>query len=263
MYCFGSGRSPSGIEKAPERTPDEARPPADIRPHPPPGAAAPAEGGRDPGGFAGMSAQLTGFLASWILLGLSAGLSPGPILTLVITETLKYSPREGIKVAVSPLITDAPIVAAAAFGLSQLSDHTAVVGVIYLLGGGFLAYLGIDSLRFKGADLLPLEAAPPRSLRRGIIANFLNPSPYLFWLSIGAPLVVAAWRTSPAAAAAFLIVFYLLLVGSKVLIALAVGKSRRFLRSRGYILVIRCLGAALLIFAAFFFRNAAIHLGFA
>ena len=51
-----------------------------------------------------MTISLMGFLASATLLGLSAGLSPGPLLTLVISETLRSSARGGIKVA---LITTA------------------------------------------------------------------------------------------------------------------------------------------------------------
>ena len=195
------------------------------------------------------------FLASGTLLGLSAGFSPGPLLTLVISETLKYSPREGIKVALSPLITDIPIVALSVFGLSQLSDHMLLVGVISLLGGMFLAYLGFDSLAFKGTAFKPVDADPARSLHKGVIVNFLNPSPYLFWLSIGAPLIVEAWDASPAAAAAFILVFYTLLVGAKICIALAVGRSRTYLQSRQYIIIIRCLGIALLIFAGVFFKN--------
>jgi len=46
-------------------------------------------------------------------LGLSAGLSPGPLLALVIVQTLTYSVREGVKVAAAPLVTDLPIVLAA------------------------------------------------------------------------------------------------------------------------------------------------------
>jgi len=45
-----------------------------------------------------------------IILGLVAGLSPGPMLALVIAETLKFGKEEGFKVAVSPLITDLVLV---------------------------------------------------------------------------------------------------------------------------------------------------------
>lgn len=49
------------------------------------------------------------FLISGIIFGLSAGISPGPLLALVISETLKFGRKEGIKVAIAPLITDIPI----------------------------------------------------------------------------------------------------------------------------------------------------------
>ena len=45
-----------------------------------------------------------------LLLGLGEGIKPGPLNTLVITETLQHDWRSGTKVALSPLITDAPII---------------------------------------------------------------------------------------------------------------------------------------------------------
>ena len=49
-------------------------------------------------------------LASGILLGLSAGLAPGPMLALVLAQTLRHGTREGCKVALTPLVTDPPII---------------------------------------------------------------------------------------------------------------------------------------------------------
>lgn len=207
-----------------------------------------------------LTGAVAGALASGALLGLSAGTSPGPLLTLVLTETLKYGPREGVKIALSPLITDVPIIALTVLGLSRLSDHAPLMGGLSLLGGLFSAYLGYASLTFRGLDPADLHLAPPRSLRTGVIANLLNPSPYLFWVSIGAPLIVEAWRVHPGAAAAFLLAFYALLVGSKACIALTVGKSRGMLHPRRHRLVVRVLGLALLAFAALFFKKACLHL---
>ena len=48
-----------------------------------------------------------------VVFGLAAGLMPGPLLALVIQQTLRHGPGEGIKVAAAPLLTDLPIVAAA------------------------------------------------------------------------------------------------------------------------------------------------------
>jgi len=193
------------------------------------------------------------FLLSGILLGLSSGLSPGPLLTLVVSETLRHGARAGIGVALAPLLTDLPIVLAAVLLLRPLTDQTVPLALINLGGGLYLAWLGIQGVRFRGAELEPSD--PAGSLRRGVIANFLNPSPYLFWLAVGAPTVLAAWREGWPAAAVFIVAFYALLVGSKVLLALALGRARHLLRSGGYILLMRGLGLLLLGYALLFLRE--------
>lgn len=50
------------------------------------------------------------FITAGAALGLSAGFSPGPLLTLVLTETLHHGVKAGIRVALAPMITDAPII---------------------------------------------------------------------------------------------------------------------------------------------------------
>jgi threonine/homoserine/homoserine lactone efflux protein len=59
------------------------------------------------------------------------------------------------------------------------------------------------------------------------MVNFLNPHPYLFWGAVGAPVVVQAWAQSPWQAAGFVIMFYLMLVGSKVVLALVLHRFRQ------------------------------------
>jgi len=194
------------------------------------------------------------FLFSGIAFGLSAGLSPGPLLTLVISETLKHGIRSGIKVAIAPLLTDLPIVSMAVFLLSHLADVKPVIGAISRGGAAFLIYLGYESLVFKGVEL---DTAPvrPKSFQKGIAANFLNPSPYLFWISIGGPMMIKAMDISVMPTVWFIVGFYLLLVGSKVLLAVIVGKSRKFLKSSHYIYTVRLLGIVLVAFAVMFVRD--------
>ena len=133
------------------------------------------------------------FLLSGVVFGLSAGLTPGPLLTLVVSETLRHGTKEGTKVSIAPLLTDLPIVSFTLFILSRMSDIQPVIGGIFLLGSLFLVYLGYENLSFKGIDF-DLEHIKPQSLKKGVVANFLNPHPYLFWLSIGAPMVLKASR---------------------------------------------------------------------
>ncbi|MCP4709528.1 MAG: LysE family transporter [Planctomycetes bacterium] len=198
--------------------------------------------------------EILGFLVSGVVFGAVAGVSPGPLLALVISETVRHSKKEGILVAAAPLVTDAPIVALSLLVLAKLSSSDVILAVISLAGAGFIGYLAWESLKVKGMEV-DLQQVKAHSLRKGLLTNVLSPHPYIFWGTIGAPTVLAAWRTSRAAAVLWIAGFYLLLVGSKVAIALMVDKSKGFLKSAGYVWVIRILGVALLIFAVVFVRQ--------
>ena len=199
------------------------------------------------------------FLLSGLLFGLSAGWTPGPLFMLVISETLKHGFKEGIKVAMAPLLTDLPIIAAALFLLSRLSNVELIFGIISLLGGLFIIYLGYESLRFKGVEIESMVSRP-QSLKKGIIANVLNPAPYLFWLTIGGPIILKAVRIHILWVFCFVLSLYLVFISSKIGIAFAVGKSRVFLKSRGYIYTIRTLGVVLLLYSIRFFINGLLYL---
>ena len=153
--------------------------------------------------------------------------------------------------ALAPLVTDLPIITAAVLLLRPLADQNLPLALITLSGGLYLAWLGWRGLRFRGAELGSDDSAG--AWRRGAIANLLNPSPYLFWLAVGAPTVLAAWREGWPSAVAFVGAFYLMLVGSKIVLALALGRTQQvLLRSGGYIVLMRGMGFLLLGYALFF-----------
>ncbi len=193
---------------------------------------------------------------SGAVLGLSAGWSPGPLLTLVISETLRSGIAAGIRVAAAPLITDTPIILVALVLMPRLNASLEVMGVITLAGAVVITWMAVESIAFKGA-LIEGTSDPPASIWRGVLANALNPSPYLFWFTVGGALVLRTADQNLAAAAVFILVFYIFLVGSKMVLALAVGRYRRFLRSRVYVWTLRLLGGLLLVFAARFLWQAA------
>ncbi len=200
------------------------------------------------------------FVAAGVTLGLAAGLAPGPMTALVLSETLRHGRGAGLRVSFAPLITDAPIVAVALLLLARLTRAEPVLGAISMLGAGFVGGLGIQGLRFRGAELDP-SAGEPRSLRKGVITNFLNPHPYLFWFTVGGPMTVRAWAKGPAAAVGFVAMFYVFLIGTKVVLALLVDRSRRVLSGRGYVWANRVLGGVLLVLALVLLRDGLQFLG--
>jgi len=94
---------------------------------------------------------MTEFIAVGIVLGLSAGFAPGPLLALVISETLRHDIRSGVRVAVSPIFTDLPIIILTLVVLSQLSDFHNILGIISLIGGCVILFLGYESMNPKSS----------------------------------------------------------------------------------------------------------------
>ncbi len=193
-------------------------------------------------------------MISGIVLGLSAGFSPGPLTALVISQALQYGAREGLKVALAPFISDMPIILLSIFALTRLQNFQTILGVISFVGALFVAYLAYSSFKAKQIDV-DIKNVQPRSLGKGTLVNFFSPHPYLFWLTIGAPNVVEAWSRSPLVAVGFLVCFYSCLVGGKMLLAVMAARSKQLLTGKAYVYVMRVLGVLLLAFAFLLMRD--------
>ena len=201
------------------------------------------------------------FLVSGCVFGLAGGFTPGPTTALIVSQTVRFGLRDGIKIAIAPLLTDAPIIVAAIVLVGRLARFEPVLGVITLLGAAFLFYLAVESIRIRGVEVAGQEVEP-HSIRKGFMVNLLNPHPYLFWFVIGAPTLLKAAKESVLAAVLFVVGLYVCLIGAKILVACLVARSRSFLKSRGYVYVNRLLGIALAVFAFLFLRDGLAFLGF-
>ena len=200
---------------------------------------------------------MAAFLAG-VSLGFGAGISPGPLLTLVITTTLARGLAAGLRVGLSPLLTDAPIILIAVLAVDALPAWAA--SALGLVGGIYVVYLGVETMRSARGARLDGDAAPvgaANDLGRGVLVNLLSPHPWLFWITVGAPLLVAQWQRSPWQAAAFLFGFYLLLVGSKLALAVVIAGGRRRLDGPWYGRVLLASGGVLLVFGILLIGQAA------
>ncbi len=202
---------------------------------------------------------MSAYLILGISMGLTAGLSPGPLLMLLISETLKQNRKAGILIACVPLITDLPIVLISLFIFDVISDYHFILGIISILGAMYLGYQAYENFRLRNITH-GIDELKQKSLKKGIITNFLNPNPYLFWMTIGAPTVIKGYRTGIFLSLCFVIAFYLFLVGSKIIIALLVDRSKALLKSSLYMILVRVLGLILLGFSLLFIKEGLVHL---
>ena len=194
------------------------------------------------------------YLSAGTLLGLAAGFAPGPLLVLVLSETLRHDIRAGIKVSIAPLITDVPIIVISLLVLNRLAHFKTILGAVSILGGLFILYLGYDSIKSKGLDF-NLPPISHNAFKKGVITNALNPHPYIFYMTVGAPIIFKAINQHFLWAVLFIGSFLIFLVGSKVILAMVVGRSRTFLKGPVYIGLMRILGGLLLFFSILLFRE--------
>lgn len=198
--------------------------------------------------------EIISFLGIGLLLGIVWGFTPGPLFTLVISETLKYGPKEGIKVGIAPLLTDVPVIILSFFVVFALSNINFLLGIISVIGALVMAYYGYETISIKNVKI-DLKNTKPQSIKKGIMTNYLNPHMYVSHFTITGPIIVKAIKVNILSPVLFIAVFMLTLVLSKVFLALVANKSRNFMNSKAYIYTLKFLGIVLFVFAFMFLKD--------
>jgi len=188
------------------------------------------------------------FALKGIILGLSAGFSPGPLLALVISETLNHNFKTGARVAIAPLISDTPIILLCFYVLSHFAQSNIILAGISFIGALYILYLGISGFKVKSI-IQSTDNSKSNSLSKGILVNLFNPNPYLFWLTVGTTLMINALKSGISYFLMFLAGFYVCLVGSKLLVAALTGQSKSFIIGKAFIYINRILAVLLILLA--------------
>ncbi len=199
--------------------------------------------------------MLTALFAG-LSIGLGSGVAPGPLTGLAISTTLRSGLGSGLRIAVAPLISDSVIILLSLTLVSQLPDGA--ITVLGIVGAVVVAAFGIEILwsahKMRNSEV-EMGSPKPTKLQRlpvvaqGAMINFLNPAPWIFWITAGSTILIGFWRESPTQAIVFLVAFYLTLVGAKVAIVVALAASRHRMNARTYRLILTASGILLLVTA--------------
>ncbi len=196
------------------------------------------------------------FLFSGIILGIVEGYKPGPLTTVVITQTLKHNWKSGLKVALSPLLTDGPIIILCAIIYREFSEYHIASSGLSIAGGFFLVWLSYETAFKTNFEINQVKGSVDDSLKKGIITNLLNPNPWSYWALIGAPFLIDAWNIAYWMPFLFLIGFFACLIGAKISVAVLTGYGSNFIQGKNYKRLMYFCSITLLIFAAMFFMDA-------
>lgn len=163
--------------------------------------------------------------------GFTAGTTIGPLHTLLMNVTLAKGWRQGVWIALSPLMTDIPIVILMLVILGQLPPVG--IEIIRIIGGLvvlLLAWRGWQAYR-RGVSLPTSQESPAQgetrqTILKGMVVNLTNPGPYIFWGTIMGPTMIRALETSALHAAAFVAGFYVTFIGIMLIFLVVFDRAR-------------------------------------
>lgn len=148
-------------------------------------------------------------------LGFAAGSSPGPFQAFLLSEAVQRGWRQSLPLSLAPLLSDGPIIALTVLLLSRMPDS--FLAALQIAGGLFILYLAWTAFTtWRSNQLAAPDSTKRPSLLKGALMNMLNPGPWLFWGTVGAPLIISGWRTNPLVGGSFLFFFYLSMTATNV-----------------------------------------------
>mgnify|MGYP000892047470 FL=1 len=189
--------------------------------------------------------SLLEFLLSGTLLGIMAALSPGPLMTLLVGETMRHGVGGGFRVSVSPIITDIPFIVVALLLAKGVESSPVALGVLSIIGAAFLVFLAIQNIRTSRSDFSVEQGSISSSLWKGIVVNLLNPHMYLYWFFIATPTFARGDYVDNALFAGGLLFAS---VFTMMIVVVGVAKIRTHFFDYAH-WILRGLGIALLLFA--------------
>ena len=151
------------------------------------------------------------YLIKGLGLGIYAGLLPGPTQAFILSKTVRNGWQRSLLLALVPLVSDLPIALLFCLFVSTFSPK--IITYIQIVGGAYLIYLGIQTWISTRKDIVEdVKEEEPRGFWQTVGINLGNPNVYVFWGTIGAPIVVSGWGNSPAWGMAFVVGMYSMLI---------------------------------------------------
>jgi threonine/homoserine/homoserine lactone efflux protein len=199
--------------------------------------------------------KLGGIAVTAFIVGLSGALMPGPLLAVTVDESARRGAKAGPLLILGHMLLEGALVAGLVFGLGTLLAHRLVIGVIGIVGGAGVCWMGQGMLRSVGKVSLQATASARSRLHpvaAGIIVSLSNPYWTLWWATIGAGYVVMGLRFGLPGILAFFVGHILADFAWYTLVSVGIARGRRFISDRVYRGLVAVCGVALVAFGVWF-----------
>jgi threonine/homoserine/homoserine lactone efflux protein len=148
------------------------------------------------------------FVATIILVTASGALAPGPLFFATISKGAKSGAKSGLVFSVAHTIVEFSLVMLLALGLLTVASELTVKFVIGVVGGAVLIAFGITqihkSLSSKFGAPQPNEVTSRSLLLIGLAFTGLNPFFVIWWLTVGAQLIIISLEFASLAGVLFM-----------------------------------------------------------
>lgn len=205
---------------------------------------------------------MTTFLLQAMFISLSGVMAPGPLSAAIVGRGQR-APHAGALMAIGHGVFEFPLMGLVLLGFGPWVDAPYVRPVVASLGGVVLLWMGASMLRgLRGVAAATTPHADGRSaLVTGIVLTAANPYFLIWWLSVGAALLLRATEYGPGGVLAFAVAHWLCDLGWFWLLSAAAYGGGRLLGAGFQRLVLLVCGLFLLVMGADFLRDAYTRLG--
>lgn len=200
------------------------------------------------------------FAATVIILTISGALAPGPLFFVTISHGAKSGAKSGLLFSISHTIIEFSLVMLLALGLLTVANEPIVRFAVGSVGGVALIVFGLLQIRStlnKEKQINPTESSNKNLLLIGLALTGLNPYFIIWWLTIGANLILISLEF---AGLLGVVLMYLCHVWIDyawlTLVAGFAKKGAKMLHKKWYKIMITAFGVVLVYFGASFLVDA-------
>jgi len=204
--------------------------------------------------------DLLNFAATVIILTASGALAPGPLFFVTISHGIKTGTKTGITFSIAHSIIEFTLVMLLALGLLTVANEPTIKLVVGITGGAALIIFGTMQIRnsMKESEETSTDKKTTRNLFLiGFALTGLNPYFIIWWLTIGANLILISLEFAGLGGVIFMYICHVWVdYAWLTLVAGFAKKGAKILRLKWYRVMIAVFGAILIYFGLSFLSNA-------
>jgi len=160
-------------------------------------------------------------------ISLTGVIAPGPVTAVAITKGAVRK-EAGVLVALGHGLVEVPMIALVALGFASVMAVPGVKATIGLLGGVVLVWMGVGMFRTHIKAVDSGREVSRGCVLAGLTTTAANPYWFVWWVTVGATLVVSASAWGLVGVAAFTLAHWLCDLGWLSLLSWSSFTSRRF-----------------------------------